>query len=188
MAVLQVLPEVVGPPEFLPIAFAVLVYTRHVLEPALPVRGREVGKPLATVAANVVGRAVQGYGFVRGRGRERRFVVRDGGARPRVAAEMQRLLMSLRLIFIFEPDIAILAAVLLFAFVGPVSQGGQSDPSRTKVRREKGGYRSFSSDSNFLGFLGQQPQINMLPRRCTGVLPPGDGMGILRTVEFVLAI
>jgi len=34
------------------------------------------------------------------------------------------VLMSLRLI-IFEPVVAILVAVLLFAFVGPVSEGGQ---------------------------------------------------------------
>ena len=165
MAELQVLPEVVGPPEFLPVAFAVLVYTRHVLDPALPVRGREVGKLLATVAANVVGHVAHGHGFVRGRGRERRLVVRDGGARPRVAAEMYRVLMSLCLVFISEPVVTKLAVILLFACVGPVSRAARSDPTQIGVRREgKGGYRSCSSESNFLGFLGQQVQKNMLPR------------------------
>ena len=48
------------------------------------------------------------------------LVARDGGTRPRMASQMQRILMSLSLVLVFESIIAILARILLFHFMKSV--------------------------------------------------------------------
>lgn len=58
------------------------------------------------------------------------LVARDGGARPRMASQMQRILMSLSLVFVFESIVAILARILLFHFMKSV------EPISAHIRRK----------------------------------------------------
>lgn len=57
MAVLQMLPEMIRTVKFLRIvALAKLVHRGQVLEPALPIRLRKVGKFITTIATRIMGR------------------------------------------------------------------------------------------------------------------------------------
>jgi hypothetical protein len=106
VAVLQVLSEVVGAEELLRlVALAKLVHVSQMLKARLPVGRR--GKLLAAVAARV-----RGGRLVRRRV-EGRLEVRQRRARPRVAAQVQAVLVPLRLVLVLEAIIAVCACVLL---------------------------------------------------------------------------
>lgn len=127
MAVLEVLPEVVGPPKLLgDVALAELVHLLQVLRPGFPVLvcnlpstvGRETreasgpGKIPAAVAA-AVGLAGTGGAVVEGV-----LEGEHGAARPAVAAEVERVLVALGFVLVLEAVGAELALVLFFGFVG----------------------------------------------------------------------
>jgi hypothetical protein len=80
----------------------------------------------------------------------------QGLTRPRVAAEVQAVLMSLGLVLVLEAVWAVLALVLLLHCV---------KAARVSAARGKGGgkgragtYSSSSLVSNFFGFFGQHSQ------------------------------
>jgi hypothetical protein len=106
VAVLQVLSEVVGAEELLRlVALAKLVHIGQVLKARLPVGRR--GKLLAAVAARVRGGRLV-WRRVKGR-----LEVRQRRARPRVPAQVQAVLVPLRLVLVLEAVIAVRACVLL---------------------------------------------------------------------------
>jgi hypothetical protein len=49
--------------------------------------------------------------------------VRNGGARPRMAAEMQGILVAFSFVFVFETIVAVLAGVLFLHLVRPRERG-----------------------------------------------------------------
>lgn len=103
------------------ITFAELVHRCEMLESTIPVGLREVGELLATVSTGVVRRTRAGL-IRRGRGRVKGcLVVREGRAGPRMASQMQGILMSLCFILVFETVVAIQTRVLFLHFMCPES-------------------------------------------------------------------
>ena len=120
MAVFEMLSEMIGSVEFFGlVALAKLVHVGEVVDASVPIRLWAVRKFLSTEAAGVCQRAV---GSLRRRvgGRvECGFVTRNGGARPRVPSKMQRVLVSLGFILVFEAIVAVLTGVLLLHLMRP---------------------------------------------------------------------
>lgn len=111
MAVLEMLPEVIGAVELLRlVALAELVHVVQVLGAQVPVGG-VVGELVAAVAAYVGGSGVHGRGVEGG------VDAGECGAGPGVATEMERVLVALSLVFVFEAIGAVLACVLLFGLM-----------------------------------------------------------------------
>lgn len=111
---LQVLPEVVRAIKLLGlITLAKLVLGSQMVNACIPeCRNR---KFLPTVAAKI-GRIRPVWRLV-----ECRLVIpRERCTRPRVLTQMKRVLMALGLVFVLEPVVAVLAAVLLFLLVETV--------------------------------------------------------------------
>lgn len=114
MAVLEVLAEVVGAKELLgQVALAELVGVVEVFGARVPVRPRLVAELLAAVAADV-------DGGDRGRAVEGRFRGEQGGAGPRVAAQVEGVLVPLGFVLVLESVRAVEAAVLFLGFMSPV--------------------------------------------------------------------
>ena len=107
MTVFQVLPEMICTVEFFGlIALPELVDLAQMLGPGVPVCG--VGEFFTAVAADVR------RGAMGGRRVESGLNASQGGARPRVSAKVQRVLVSLGLVLVLEAVRAVLALVLLF--------------------------------------------------------------------------
>lgn len=117
MTVLQMLAEMIGTKELLRlVAFTKLMYTVEMCAPCFPVWGWLVGKLCATVTACIeccqgagggrglrLGRTVVGWWYVVGRVERAIETVVEDGTRPRVFPEMERILMTLGFVFVFEP-------------------------------------------------------------------------------------
>ena len=109
MAVLQMLPEVIGAEEFLRlVTLPELVYVVQVLGPNVPLW--RVGELLSAITAGIdvafAGRCVIGG-----------LNTRQDGAGPGVFAEMKGILVAFCFVLVFEPVGAVGAGVLLLSFV-----------------------------------------------------------------------
>ena len=135
MAMLQMLPKMICTEELLAlITLAELVDIRQVNDAFLPVGSGDVGEFLPAVAADVHGGYVVGGGgklgirIVRvvwcgGGGVEGAFIsVGKGGTGPRVAADVEGVLVAFGFVFVLEFVVAVLAVVLLFGLVGSETQ------------------------------------------------------------------
>jgi len=110
MAVFQVLSEVIGAEEFFClVALAKLVQVIEVLGPCLPIS--RVGELVAAVPAYV------GDGWACRGGVECGLDAGEGSTGPRVSTQMQRILVPLGFIFVFEAIRAVRACVLLLELV-----------------------------------------------------------------------
>ena len=121
MTMLQMLTKMIGTKEFLGlVAFTKFVYTIQMRTACFPVRSWLVGKLQATVAASIeccqrggrrrwlwLGRTVVGGWYVGGRIERAIEAAVESGARPRVFPEVERVLVTLGFIFIFEPIITV---------------------------------------------------------------------------------
>ena len=104
---LQVLSEMICTEElFRLVALAKLMGVIKMLCSRIPVR--RVGKLFAAEATKV---GCSWSGVI---GMKRSVDASERSARPRMSSQMQRILMALSLIFVFEPIRAILTDVLLF--------------------------------------------------------------------------
>lgn len=113
MAVLQVLSEMVRPEKFLGlIAFSKLVHVIQMLGPGVPIRRQW---EFFTAIPADVGHARMGRRWMKGGvdARERR-------TRPRMTSQVERVLVSLGLIFVLEAIATKLARVLLLELVDAV--------------------------------------------------------------------
>lgn len=110
MAVLQMLSKMVGAKEFFSlVTLSKLVHVVQVFSPSVPV-GRQ-WEFFAAVPANV------GHARVRWGRMESGMDTSKRGARPRMTSQMQRVLVSFGLVFVFEAIWAELACVLLLQLV-----------------------------------------------------------------------
>lgn len=140
---LQMLAEMIGTKEFLGlVAFTEFMYTVEMCTTCLPIRSWLVGKLCATVAASIeccerggrwrrlrLGSTVVGRWYVIGRVERAIKAAVEGCTRPGVFTQVQRVLMALGLVLIFEPIRAIHARVLLFRFVCPGCQSDDQPPA-----------------------------------------------------------
>ena len=121
MAVFEVLAEMVGAVEFFGlIAFAKFMHFGQVFDPAILGWLGMICKLFSIISADVMGRA--GRGMCRRQGRRVKGGLKSGnrGTRPRMASQVEGVLMAFCLVFVFETVVAELASVLLLHLMGSV--------------------------------------------------------------------
>lgn len=118
MAVLEVLPEMIGSIELLRrIAFSKFMHVGQVLDLLFPV-ARSVGELFTTETTNIdchVSR-IRDCRWMEGG-----LVRRDGCTRPRLFAKVEGVLVSFGLILVLEPVVAICTRILFLVFVSPTT-------------------------------------------------------------------
>jgi len=122
VAVLQVLPEVVGPIEFLAgVALAELVDLLQMTDSVIPVLICRLSRPSLTTAAHEFFTAVAAnidLPRVSCTIVESPIIAVERGARPAVPADVEAILMTLCFVFVFKPVTAEVALILFLGFVG----------------------------------------------------------------------
>lgn len=117
MAMFQVLPEMVGPVEFLRrVTLAKLVHVGEMFNAAIPVGLRMVQEFFSAIATRIRRCAGRIDGS---RWTECRLVISKGSTRPRMSPQVERVLMTLRLVLVLETVVAEIARVLLLVLVCP---------------------------------------------------------------------
>jgi hypothetical protein len=111
MAMLEMLAEVVGAEELLRfVTLTEFVYVVEVFRAKLP--ARRIGKFFSTVATNIG--TVASHGLVEGC-----FRAGERSTRPRVASQMEGVLVAFCFVLVFEAVRTISAAILLLGFMQP---------------------------------------------------------------------
>lgn len=123
MTVLQMLPEMIRPEElFGLVALSKFVFSFQVLSPYLQIR--RTRKLLATIPTDIK------KPWALCRMMKCGFLSYQSSTRPRVLSQVQRILVTLRFVFVLEPVGAEIARELFFRFVCP----GKNEVNIRKIR------------------------------------------------------